>query len=57
MLSKLAFGTTKQYSEQLHDLKDMASSVTAESTFNSQVYGSKCKNMLQDFVVSKYVIN
>lgn len=53
----LAFGTTKQYSEQLHDHEDIANSVTAEITLNSQVYGSKCKNMLQDFVVSKYVIN
>lgn len=57
MLSKLAFGTTKQYSEQLHNHRDMASPVTSEITFNSQFYGSKCKNMLQDFVVSKYVIN
>lgn len=53
----LAFGTTKQYSEQLHDHEDIANSVTAEITLNRQVYGSKCKNILQDFVVSKYVIN
>lgn len=57
MLAMLAFGTTKQYSEQLHDHEDMANSVTSEVALNSQVYGSKCKNMLQDFVVSKYVIN
>lgn len=37
----LAFGTTKQYLEQLHDHEDIANSVTAEITLNSQVYGSK----------------
>lgn len=53
----LAFGTTKQYSEHLCDHGDMTNSVTSEISFNSHVYGSKCKNMLQDFVVSKYVVN
>lgn len=57
MLSMLAFGTTKQYSQQLHDHEDVANSVRSEITLNSQVYGSKCKNTLQDFVVSKYVVN
>lgn len=57
MLSMLAFGTTKQYSEQLHDHEDVASSVRSEITLNSQVYDSKCKNMLQDFMVSKFVVN
>lgn len=56
MLSVLGFGTTKQYSEHLHDHGDVATSVTAEITLDSRVCGSKYKSMLQDFVVSKCVV-
>lgn len=55
---QLGFEITKQYSDicMIVDTR-LINSVTSEITLNSHVYGSKCKTMLQDFVVSKYVVN
>lgn len=51
MLSVLGYGTTKQYSDSCMNMETWLHSVTSEITLNSHVYGSKCKTMLQDFVV------
>lgn len=53
----LGYGTTKQYSDSCMIMETWLHSVTSEITLNSHVYGSKCKTLLGDFVVSKYVVN